>query len=90
MTGKSRHGLSAHNDPRHTTKQCTHTRTHAHTHTHTSLTAFFPGRMPVYTSLQTDNHANTQPLSFFTVSYALPVAKLTASKHRRQIIVIGI
>jgi len=34
----------------------------------------------ICTSLQTDNHASTSPLSFYR-SYALPGAKPTASKH---------
>jgi len=38
------------------------------------------GHMQVCTSLQTDNHASTQPLSFYT-PYALPAAQPTASKH---------
>ena len=36
------------------------------------------GHMQVCTSLQTDNHATTPPLSFFT---GLPAAQPTASKH---------
>ena len=40
--------------------------------------------MQVYTSLQTDNHASTPPLSFYRPD-ALPAAQPTASKHRRQI-----
>ena len=40
------------------------------------------GHMQVGTSLQTDNHANTPPLSFFTGrTDALPAAQPTASKH---------
>jgi len=42
------------------------------------------GHMQVCTSLQTDNHASTSPLSFFLVFYrpdALPAAQPTASKH---------
>jgi len=38
------------------------------------------GHMQVCTSLQTDNHASTPPLSFYRPD-ALPVAQLTASKH---------
>jgi len=41
------------------------------------------GHMQVCTSLQTDNHANTPPLSFYR-PYALPAAQPTASKHWRQ------
>jgi len=33
------------------------------------------------TSLQTDDHANTSPLSFFYRLDALPAAQPTASKH---------
>jgi len=40
------------------------------------------GRMQVCTSLQTDNHASTPPLSFYRLD-ALPAAQPTASKHRR-------
>ena len=36
--------------------------------------------MQVCTSLQTDNHANTPPLVFYSPD-ALPVAQPTASKH---------
>jgi len=40
------------------------------------------GHMQVGTLLQTDNHANTPPLSFFTGRMdALPAAQPTASKH---------
>jgi len=39
------------------------------------------GHMQVCTSLQTDNHASTPPLSFFYRPDALPVAQTTASKH---------
>ena len=39
------------------------------------------GHMQVCTSLQTDNHANTPPLSFFYRPDALPAAQPTASKH---------
>ena len=38
------------------------------------------GHMQVCTSLQTDNHASTPPLSFYRPD-ALPAAQLTASKH---------
>jgi len=38
------------------------------------------GRMQVCTLLQTDNHANTPPLSFYRPD-ALPAAQPTASKH---------
>jgi len=38
------------------------------------------GHMQVCTSLQTDNHANTSPLSFYGPD-ALPAAQPTASKH---------
>ena len=38
------------------------------------------GRMQVCTSLQTDNHASTPPLSFYRPD-ALPAAQATASKH---------
>jgi len=34
--------------------------------------------MPVCTSLQTDNHASTQPLKFFYRPDALPAAQKTA------------
>ena len=37
--------------------------------------------MQVCTSLQTDNHASTSPLSFFYRPDALPAAQPTASKH---------
>jgi len=40
--------------------------------------------MQVCTSLQTDNHASTPPLSFYRPD-ALPAAQPTASKHWRQI-----
>jgi len=36
--------------------------------------------MQVCTSLQTDNHASTPPLSFYRLD-ALPVTRPTASKH---------
>jgi len=39
------------------------------------------GHMQVCISLQTDNHANTPPLSFFYRPDALPAAQPTASKH---------
>ena len=38
------------------------------------------GHMQVCTSLQTDNHASTPPLSFYRPD-ALPVAQPTVSKH---------
>ena len=38
------------------------------------------GHMQVCTSLQTDNHASTPPLSFYSPD-ALPAAQPTASKH---------
>ena len=38
------------------------------------------GHMQVCISLQTDNHASTQPLSFYRPD-ALPAAQPTASKH---------
>jgi len=38
------------------------------------------GHMQVCTSLQTDNHASTPPLSFYRPD-ALPAAQATASKH---------
>jgi len=38
------------------------------------------GRMHVCISLQTDNHASTPPLSFYTPD-ALPATQPTASKH---------
>jgi len=37
------------------------------------------GHMQVCTSLQTDNHASTRPLSFFYRPVALPAAQPTAS-----------
>ena len=40
------------------------------------------GHMQVCTLVQTDNHANTSPLSFYRPD-ALPAAQPTASKHRR-------
>ena len=43
------------------------------------------GHMQVCTSLQTDNHANTSPLSFYRPD-APSAAKPTASKHWRQYI----
>jgi len=39
------------------------------------------GHMQVCTSLQTDNHASTSPLSFFYRPDALPAAQPTVSKH---------
>jgi len=39
------------------------------------------GYMQVCTSLQSDNHASTPPLSFFYKPDALPAAQPTASKH---------
>jgi len=42
------------------------------------------GHIQFCTSLQTDNHANTPPLSFFYRPDALPAAQPTASKHWRQ------
>jgi len=48
----------------------THTYIHTYIHTYTRLTALCPwhqlGCIHVCTSLQTDNHASTSPLSFFT------------------------
>jgi len=41
----------------------------------------------IRTSLQTDNHASTSPLSFYRPD-DLPAAQPTASKHWRQIIII--
>ena len=41
------------------------------------------GHMQVCTSLQTDNHTSTEPLSFYRLD-ALPAAQPTASKHWRQ------
>jgi len=38
------------------------------------------GHMQVCTSLQTDNHASTSPLSFYRPD-ALPATQPTASKH---------
>jgi len=35
----------------------------------------------IFTSLQTDNHTSTSPLSFFYRLDALPAAQPTASKH---------
>jgi len=68
-------------------------------HTHNHLTALCPGLpgwagtrkvKPIWiwlkqvcTSLQTDNHASTPPLSFYRPD-ALPAAQPTASKHSRQ------
>ena len=45
------------------------------------------GPMQVYTSLQTDNHTNTSPLSFYGPD-ALPAAQPTASKHWRHLVCI--
>ena len=42
------------------------------------------GLVQVCTSLQTDNHASTPPLSFYRPD-ALPAAQPTASKHWRQV-----
>ena len=42
-----------------------------------------PGHMQVCTLLQTDNHASTPPLSFFTGRMPF-LPQPTASKHRRQ------
>jgi len=39
----------------------------------------------VCTSLQTDNHTNNPPLSFFNIPDAIPAAQPTASKHCRQV-----
>jgi len=39
------------------------------------------GHMQVCISLQTDDHASTPPLKFFTGPDALPAAEPTASKH---------
>ena len=39
------------------------------------------GHMQICTSLQTDNHASTPPLSFLQAGYALPAAQPKASKH---------
>ena len=41
--------------------------------------------MQVCTTLQTDIHASTPPVSFFYSPNALPAAQPTASKHRRQL-----
>ena len=46
------------------------------------------GHMQVCTSLQTDNHASTRPLSFYRPD-ALPAAQPTASKHWRHTITIN-
>jgi len=59
------------------------------THTHVDFTTVRDserhwhqlGRMQVCTSLQTDNHASTPPLSSFYRPDALPAAKPTASKN---------
>jgi len=42
------------------------------------------GHMQVFTSLQTDNHASTPPLSFYRLD-TLPAAQPTASKHSLQV-----
>jgi len=42
------------------------------------------GHMQDCTSLQTDDHASTPPLSFYRLD-ALPAAQQTASKYSRQI-----
>jgi len=44
------------------------------------------GHMQVCTSLRTDNHASTPPLSFFYRPDALPAAQPTASKHWRHML----
>jgi len=71
----------------------THARTHAHTHTHSKTSLDFTeardsewqwhllGHMQVSTSLQSENHASTPLLSFFTGPDALPAAQPTLSKH---------
>ena len=46
------------------------------------------GHMQVCTSLQTDNHASTPPLSFLQAG-CLSAAQPTASKHWRHILVIS-
>jgi len=46
------------------------------------------GCMQVCTSLQTDNHASTPPVSFLQAG-CLPVAQPTASKHWRQWIMLS-
>jgi len=59
------------------------------THTHVDFTKVRDSerhwhqldRMQVCTSLQTDNHASTPPLSSFYRPDALPAAKPTASKN---------
>jgi len=43
------------------------------------------GHMQVCTSLQTDSHASTPPLSFYRPD-ALPAAQPTASKHWRHLV----
>ena len=45
------------------------------------------GHMQVCTSLQTDNHASTSPLSFYRPD-ALSATQPTASKHRRPVTVV--
>ena len=47
------------------------------------------GHMQVCTSLQSDNHASTQPLSFYRPD-ALPAAQPTVSKHWRQPSILAI
>ena len=47
------------------------------------------GHMQVCTSLQTDNHTSTPPLSFFYRPDALPAAQPTVSKHWRHCLVTG-
>jgi len=42
------------------------------------------GHMQVCTSIQTDNHASTQPLKFFYRPDALPAAQPKASKHLKS------
>jgi len=42
------------------------------------------GHMQVCTSLQTDNHASTPPLRFYTPD-ALPAAQPTATKHLKAV-----
>ena len=43
------------------------------------------GHMQLCTSLQTDNHASTQPLSFYR-PHALPAVQPTASEHWRHVL----
>ena len=47
------------------------------------------GHIQVCTSVQTDNHANTPPLSFYRPD-ALPAAQPTASKHTLQFLCTAI